>query len=142
MKAECTEVETAVSYYRRLAQGRIEIIDAEMARRRDGGSVEDLIAKLPEILAGDSGRPNAAQVRVADPEAPIAELTLPGHREELVNDTTLADLPGFDDDQLQQHCEQLRAFERELSEIRRGLHSVLDRIEHEVATRQAAGASG
>jgi hypothetical protein len=142
MKSECTAVETSVSYYRRLAQGRVEILDAELERRRNGGTVEELIAKLPEILAGENGRPAAAQTRLAEPDAPMIELELPGHREQLISDSTLADLPNLDDTRVEAIREDVAAFERELSELRHRLHGVLDGIEHEIATRQAAGASG
>jgi hypothetical protein len=142
MKKECNEVETSVSYYRRLAQGRLEIIDAEVERRRTGGTVEELVAKLPQILAGDSARSSSAQTRIADPDAPMAEITWPDHREQLISDATLADLPALDDARLAANREELEKFERDLSEIRHGLHTVLDAIEHEIATRQAAGASG
>ena len=40
MHAECAEAELALSYFRRLAQARIEILEAERARRERGGSVE------------------------------------------------------------------------------------------------------
>jgi hypothetical protein len=142
MKSECTAIETSVSYYRRLAQGRIEILDAELERRERGGTVEDLIAKLPEILAGDGVRSAGAQTRLAEPDAPIVELEWAGNRQQLISDSTLADLPILDDTRVASIREELREFERELSDVRRRLHGVLDSIEHQIATRQAAGASG
>src|SRR5207244_11375124 len=56
-KAECTELETEVSFVRRLAQGRIDILDAERDRRASGGSLEDLIGSLSKILADEGPRP-------------------------------------------------------------------------------------
>jgi hypothetical protein len=142
MKNECTAVETSVSYYRRLAQGRIEILEAELERRRGGGSIEDLIAKLPEILGGEGGRSGAAQTRIAEPDAPVIELEWDDHRERLVADTTLANLPTLDDGGVTAVRDELVAFERELSDVRHQLHGVLDGVEREIATRQAAGTSG
>jgi anti-sigma-K factor RsiG len=142
MKAECAAVETSLSYYRRLAQGRIEIIDAEVERRARGGSVEELIAKLPDILAGDGGRSSTTQARIAEPEAPILDLEFTDNRQQLVSDSTLADLPALDDARLGTIRDELNEFEREVSDLRHRLHGVLDGIEHEIATRQAAGASG
>ncbi|HKH26658.1 MAG TPA: aerial mycelium formation protein, partial [Acidimicrobiia bacterium] len=49
--AECLEIETEVSYVRRMTQARIDILEAELARRASGGTVGDLISALPEILA-------------------------------------------------------------------------------------------
>lgn len=139
MKAECAEVETAVSYYRRLAQARLEILEAERERRAAGGSVEDLIADLPRILAAGGPRPAAANTRLAEPDTPIAELSWPDGRERLVGDETLANLPVLDDAALAASHDAIAAFERELSEWRRGLHRVLDGIEREIAVRRAAG---
>ncbi|HEY6319918.1 MAG TPA: hypothetical protein VI462_18755 [Acidimicrobiia bacterium] len=44
MHEECIEVETEVSYVRRLAQARIDIVSAELERRAAGGSVEEFVA--------------------------------------------------------------------------------------------------
>lgn len=141
MKAECSEVETTVSYYRRLAHGRVEILEAEKHRRASGGSVEDLIADLPRILAAGGPRSSAAESRVAPPDTQIVELRWVDGRERLVADQTLANLPALDDPALASVIDELSAFERELSEVRRRLHAVIDGIEHEIAVR-AAGTVG
>ena len=54
MHAECLELETEVSYVRRLTQARIDILEAEIGRRERGESLEDLIRALPTILS-DAG---------------------------------------------------------------------------------------
>ena len=54
MRAECQGLENALSYVRRVAQGRLDIVGAELARRRAGGDPTDLselIGRLPDILA-------------------------------------------------------------------------------------------
>jgi hypothetical protein len=142
MKDECASIETSLSYYRRLAQARIEILEAEAARRARGGSVEELIAELPDILAGEGARAPASQARLAEPDVPLVTIEWDDNRQQLVSDSTLADLPVLDDARLGTVREELQTFERELSELRHRLHGVLDGIEHEIATRQAAGASG
>ena len=94
MQAECREVEMALSYFRRLAQARIEILEAEAARRERGGSVEDLVADLPRILGAESGRSTVAtRVAPRPPMPPTIEIHWPDGREQLVVDTTLANLP-------------------------------------------------
>jgi anti-sigma-K factor RsiG len=141
MKEECAAIETSLSYYRRLAQARIEILDAETTRRARGGSVEELIAELPDILAGGASRTPASQARLAEPDVPLVVIEWDDNRQHLVSDSTLADLPNLDDARLGASRDELQAFERELSDLRHRLHGVLDGIEHEIATRQAA-ASG
>jgi len=142
MKSECDAIESSLSFYRRLAQGRIEILDAELERRAQGGSVEELIANLPEILAGDGGRSSVAQTRIAEPDVPSIEIEWPDNRQRLVSDSTLTELPSLDDARVAAVRDQLREFEHELSETRQRLHGVLDGIEREIATRQAAETSG
>lgn len=142
MKGECVDVENALSYLRRLAQARIEILDAEHERREHGGSVGDLVKDLPRILSGDSVRPAITDTRMAPAGAPAIELHWPDRREELVADTTLANLPLLSADELQSSRDRLRDFERELSELRRGMHGVIDSLEREIAARQVAGTTG
>src|SRR3954471_18365833 len=68
--AECVELETEVSYVRRLTQARIDILEAEIQRRTSGGSLEDLISRLPEILSDSGPRGNPASSRLPLQMAP------------------------------------------------------------------------
>jgi anti-sigma-K factor RsiG len=143
MHAECAEAELALSYFRRLAQARIEILEAERARREDGGSVGDMVADLPRILSAESGRSTIANTRgspATDP--PTIELHWPDHRENLVVDTTLAHLPTIDLDELVHTIEALHAFERELSDLRTQMHDVIDALDHVIVDRRVAGTAG
>ncbi len=133
MKAEASEVETEVSYVRRLAQGRIEILGAEQKRRDEGGSLEDLISQLPKILTSDAPRAPAAQARVAELLAPSPDITWSRGSEHLIDDSTLARLPDLSDDELTESVEALRTLEAEMSARRRDLHGVLDALEHAIA---------
>jgi hypothetical protein len=142
MNAECNQIENALSFDRRLAQGRIEILEAEQERRARGGSVEDLVKDLPRILSGESGRSSITDTRVPPPDTPALELHWPDGREELIADTTLAHLPVLPADELDSTLERLRAFERELSDLRHAMHGVIGVIEREIATRQVAGTTG
>jgi hypothetical protein len=142
MCGECRAVETSVSYTRRLAQARIEILDAELDRRRAGGSVADLVARLPRILAGEGGRASTTSARLAPADPEITELEWSAEQRALVADDTLATLPTLDDATIDARLTGLRDFERELSGVRRSLHRVIDALEHEVAERRAADAIG
>ncbi len=135
MRSECVEVETEVSYVRRLAQARIEILEAELERRGKGGSVEDLIAALPRILADEGPRSTPAQARLPQPLAPSMSIEWNRGLERLVSDATLANLPTLGEDELRTTLEELREFEREISETRRRLHEVIDTVELELAAR-------
>jgi hypothetical protein len=142
MKAECADIENALSYLRRLSQGRIDILDAERDRRARGGSVGDLVNDLPRILSGDSVRPAIVDTRLPPPDAPGTELHWPDGREQLVADSTLANLPLISQDELDATLARLHDFEAELSGLRREMHGVIDEIERELTARQVAGTAG
>lgn len=136
---EGVELENRVSYVRRLAQGRIDIVGAELQRRATGGSVEELVASLPAILSAGEGRSGTANTRVSKDLAP-EELGLDPDAARLITDRTLADLPERSVEQLESTLEELRAFEHELSGRRRALHRVIERVERELAARLAVEA--
>jgi RsiG-like len=143
MHVECAETELALSYFRRLAQARVEILEAERARRERGGSVGDLVADLPRILSAESGRSTIATTRGAPAtDPPTIELRWPDHRENLVVDTTLANLPGLALDELVETIEALHDFERELSDLRTQMHRVIDAIDRVIVDRRVAGTAG
>jgi hypothetical protein len=142
MKAECNDVENALSFLRRLAQARMEILEAERSRRERGGTVGDLVADLPRILSAESGRSTVGTTRISPADSPGVELHWPDGREHLVADTTLANLPVIPAEELTSTLQQLRDFENELSALRRDMHAVIDVIEREIAARQVAGTTG
>jgi hypothetical protein len=137
MRAECSSIEHAVSYTRRLAQGRFEILTAEQERRASGSSVGDLIADLPRILGDDRGRTSAPNARHATADEPIVDIEW-GPQGRLVADDSLVALDTLSDADLAEMRDALGDFERDLSEYRRELHRVLDALERVIATRAAA----
>jgi hypothetical protein len=141
MREECLQVETEFSYVRRLAQARIDIIQAELARRAAGGPIGDLVAALPQILADDYPRPDPASSRIPRHFAPAPAIEWKRGLEHLIGDATLVNLPTLSEDELGVALEQLGELERETSERRRALHGVIDQIDGEVTARYAAGRS-
>lgn len=139
MRQECSEIETEISYVRRLAQARVEILKAEIDRRAAGGSVGDLIAALPKILAGSGERTSGPNSRLPQQFAPSPEIKWARGLERLVADDTLANLPVLSEDDLHATLEQLGAFESEISETRRSLHKVIDDLDLEIAMRHKVG---
>jgi hypothetical protein len=133
MHAECVELETEVSYVRRLAQARIDIVEAELDRRARGGSLEELIESLPQILADPGPRGAPATSHLPMQLAPEQESEWAPQLAEL--ETILTDLPGLDEEQLRDALQRLRRLEREVSDQRRALFTVIDRIDLQVADR-------
>jgi hypothetical protein len=138
-QTECLEIETEVSYIRRMTQGRIDILEAELDRRASGGSVGDLIAALPEILADDGPRAPVEKSRLTRRLAPSMQIEWRRGRERLITDATLAKLPNLDDDELRSTIRELGELEREVSQQRRELHQVIDRMEADLAARHKVG---
>jgi hypothetical protein len=136
MADEVRTLETEVSYLRRLAQGRIDILTAEVNRRASGGSLGDLIAALPQILAGNEVRPPVMSARMPAQLIPSGNLQWHDGLEELVADDTLANLPVLSDADLDAALAKLKSFEEEVSTTRRSLHKVIDAIETQLVPHQ------
>ena len=139
MKQECVELETEASFVRRLAQARIDILEAERSRRASGGSLDQLIASLSRILASGGPRPEPSQAHLPQRMAPSPEIEWVRGLEPLVADSTLARLPDLSDEELGEVHDQLVRLERDVSQVRRSLHEVLRAVELELAQRIQAG---
>jgi hypothetical protein len=133
--AECLELETEVSYVRRLTQARIDILEAELDRRASGKTLGDLIDDLPRILADSGPRGNPATSRIPQQMAPERESEWAGDLSQF--DGVLANLTLLGDDDVRGAIEGLRGLEREVSDERRRLFTVIDAIDlHLARTRQ------
>jgi hypothetical protein len=139
MHDECVKVETEVSYVRRLAQARVDILVAELDRRAAGGSLGSLIDALPRILADTGVRGGPESVRMPQHMAPQMDVEWTRGLEPLVTDATLANLPALADDDVRSTLERLRALESEVSSTRRSLHRVIDALDRELASRLRVG---
>jgi hypothetical protein len=139
MHDECVEVETEVSYVRRLAQARVDILVAELDRRDAGGSLGSLIDALPQILADSGARAGAESVRMPQQMAPSMDVKWTRGLEPLVTDATLANLPTLADDDVRSTLERLRSLESEVSSTRRSLHRVIDALDQELGARLRVG---
>lgn len=141
-RAECQEIEQALSYVRRLAQGRLDIVAAELARRASGGDpgdLRDLVDRLPEILAdrgersSGPGRPPVTFSATDRSEGYAALL------DAIVSADGIASLADRSDPELVDIRERLVAFENELSGHRHAVHQVIDALQAEVARRYRDG---
>jgi len=135
MHAECLELETEVSYVRRLTQARIDILRAEVQRRERGESMEDLIRALPQILADPGPRGAPASSHLPLQLAPNQDSEWSSELAEF--DGVLANLPSLSDEELADSIARLETVERDVSTERRALHAVLDRIDLRLGERLA-----
>lgn len=142
MVAECTEAENEVSFERKLCQGRIDILKAELTRREEGRDASDLVARLPEILAGDSRTEGGTLPSRAPDHSIPRNADIPRRRvEEIVGEQTLARLPQLPDEEIRSVIRALTEHESNLSSRRRALHDVIETLQAETVRRLKSGES-
>jgi hypothetical protein len=140
-RASCSGVEVGLSYLRRLVQGRLDIVLAEVHRRETGAEPLDLAAlgaQLPQILSDHLTAPGPGRLPMLLAPADLE----PGGTDRLdkiVSADRLGRLSEVADDQLLAVAEHLGAFEREVSNERRALHDVMDCLQEEVVRRYKTG---
>lgn len=128
------ELEAQVSYYRRLLQGRMDLLDFEL-RRRSGDEERTLLEALPEILAGGMILEHKPNLRHIETMPPLPSTT--GRRliDKIMDDDVLAQLPELSDQEVAGALDDLREIESGLSNQRRQLHGVIDRLQDEIVSR-------
>lgn len=146
---ECRELETQFSYARRLLQGKIDIITNELARRSDESSspetgdadVQDLVRRLPSILAGESSGRGASRgggpKRLLQQELPANAGKYRRHRERLAAE--LSHVASSSNQELSRMLEELAQEERHVSEDRRKAQEIIDTVNAELVRRYRDG---
>lgn len=141
MRSECQAIETGLSYLRRVVQGRLDIVDAELTRRRGGGDPGDLsalIEQLPEILADHLRAPGNGRLTSAlEPGEVDAELQ--ARLDAIVGETELDSITEVDDAGLTAARDALTQLEQDVSTQRRSLFDRIDRLQAELTRRYKTG---
>ena len=130
-RRELQALDDAVSYVRRVAQGRADLARAELARRGPGDRPElydDLAHVLGDHLLGSSDRPP----RPADD---FSEHALSAELDQLCADHGFGRLDELDDDELRSLAEALDRFERRVSGERQEVFAELDDLTDELVIR-------
>lgn len=140
-RAAAEEQETAISYARRVLQGRLDILRAELERRESqgDGQAADLLAALPGILAGDHRPTDPLHARATRLSLPDTAHVLEQQMDEIADEAALADLRERDTADLQRLMDRLADKERELSGVRRKLFDRIDALRDELAARYKDG---
>ncbi len=135
MRDDCLEEETVLSYERRLLQARMDILRAELDRRRGGGA--SLLERLPAILADEGPHSPRGAFTMKDP---VLDFDRPKRRvERLISDDTLANLPALSEQDVDAIILTLESTEREISELRKAVQGVLDQVSAEIGRRYKSG---
>lgn len=143
IRTACAAVERDVSLVRRLAQGRLDIVGHEFARRAGSDStteVSDLLFDLPDLMADESGGggiPGARQIDISAPGPAAGELISTLNAQ--ASPDVLGGIQDVDEANLRELFERIRAFEVEMSGTRRQLHERIDSVQSEIARRYRDG---
>ena len=137
-REDAEQEEVDVSYLRRLVQGRVDILRAELARRTGEGS-GSLLADLPQILGESAprgtprglGRHSTAEPSRADEHRRYVEA--------LVADVDLSDVTARSDHELRTALAVFEREEHELSEKRKRVFAVVDACSAEITRRYRDG---
>ncbi|MYS79904.1 hypothetical protein [Embleya scabrispora] len=131
--------ENDLSYLRRLLQGRIDILRAELARRagRDGAEpTSPVVGRLPEILS--ESRPPTRGARHVNVQPPRTD-RYRSWIEQLLADVGLSDLAAHTDAELGEALDKLGAHEQEVSSRRHRLQRTADDCAAEITRRYREG---
>ncbi|MPY95879.1 MAG: hypothetical protein GEV08_23335 [Acidimicrobiia bacterium] len=143
MRAECEQVEAAISFARRALHGRLDIVHAELRRRVEGAAnprLDDLVAQLPTILAETQPTGVTGSQRVLlTPEPSVVQEELMGVVDAVAGPEALTHLSRLDDDALGATVGELSGLEQELSTARRQLHHQIDVLQAELTARYERG---
>ncbi len=143
-RSACQDAEEALSLHRRLVQGRLDIVQAELLRRTGGEAAStDLVGDLPDILVehGDRhlgpGRLTSVNAEKTTLGADFDALTTELDR--LVDGARLSNLPAEDGQSLLRIAEGLDSLERSISQQRHKLHRHIDFFQEEIVRRYKTG---
>jgi hypothetical protein len=136
-RRDAEQEEADLSYVRRMLQGRMDILRAELARRAGGG--DKIVEHLSQILS-DAARSDHGLGRFLRVEPSRVD----EHRrlvEQVIADVGVSDVEQHSDDELRAALGRLEGFERGISEDRHRVQQVMDALTTEVAERYKSGSA-
>ncbi|GGM73209.1 hypothetical protein GCM10012275_49790 [Longimycelium tulufanense] len=137
LRDEAAQEETDLSYLRRLLHARIDIVRAEQQRRVEGGATS-VVEQLVGILSANAVGPATGSGRYQTLEPSRAEAHR-RHVEALVSDVDLSDVTSLSDGKLADALRAYTAEEESVSQRRREVQVVVDRLNAEIARRYREG---
>ena len=141
MRDECRAIEDKVSYLRRMVQGRLDIVAADLRRRADGGSPIDLgtlIEQLPDILS-DKGSTGGGPGRLPSGLMAPDDTDLTIEIDQVAGPDLLGHLADLSDDEVAELARRIGELERRASGSRRALFGRIDALNGELARRYGTG---
>ena len=139
MRRDAEQEEVDLSYLRRILQGRLDILRAELARR-SGNAGDSIVDSLAQILTDDHAAPSGP--RGLGRHATLEPSRADSHRrhvEQLIADVDLSNPEAHDDASLQRVLQTLEAEEQDVSTKRRQVQTVMDACTAEITRRYREG---
>lgn len=135
LRRDARSDEADLSYVRRMLQGRIDILRAELARRTDPEA--PVLDRLPEILADvpSRHRTSARHVTLSTPRGEEYRRLA----NEMLSEVELSDLTARTDDELHAAMGRLAGYEQQVSRRRQELQRTADDCGAEIARRYREG---
>ncbi len=138
-RAACQQLETQLSYVRRLAQGRLDIVASEITARRDGTQGDrTLEEQLIEALSDRITAPGNGHLPMVLEPGEIDPLLLSG-LDAAAPPAQVSSPSSMEDGQLRQVADALAEFERGVSVRRRSMFDRIDALQAEVVRRYQSG---
>lgn len=137
-RAELQSEEDAVSFVRRLAQGRLDIARDEIRRRASGESERDITDGITRVFANERGSGSNRPPR--DTEV-VVDHPLLNELERLCEAIDFGGLRQLDDAELASCAQRLAEFEVRVSGRRKDLFSQIDELSGELVRRYRASTS-
>jgi len=140
MRAECVDVETGLSYLRRMVQGPLDIVNRELVRREVGDRADrsTLIDELPGILA-EGPRPAGVGRLSQQLEPTDVDPELATELDEILGGGVIGDVTTLADDDLIRLQRNLEAFELRVSDRRHAYFDQIDALQAELTRRYRTG---
>lgn len=142
VRERLNEVELGLSYGRRMAQGRLDIVTCELERRAGETSVpDDLLGRLPEVLARHTRGGGLPRPVRDDTELPAFADDIVADLDRLVLPTELSGVAELTGERLTEIAGALGAAEATLSAKRHEAHRLIDEVQEEIVSRYRSGAA-
>ena len=145
MRTECQHAEVALSYVRRLIQGRLDIVNTfiEYPPTSSSPDLGALVRDLPGILSSGPGRsPGFGHLpMLIGPDTEDSGLTdeLMAELDGVLGADEIGRLAELSREQLEDLSARLTDIERQVSGVRRALHHRIDALQSEVVERHKTG---
>jgi len=141
MRTECQQAEVALSYLRRLIQGRLDIVHTYLEHEGSGTppDLATLVEDLPGILSAGPGRPPGPEhlPMLLAPDTEGSDLT--AELDAVLGADEIADLGEMSPDRLRELAGRLESLENRVSLDRRALHVRIDTLQAELVARHKSG---